>query len=193
MCEHYLIDQNKVYASGQSSGGMMSWACARDLGDIFVAVAPISANGTLTAVPVPDEDDPKVAIIGFIGARYIGTDNPMSDRQGIIAWLGILILCIGVPKIIFMLIDLVGRLLHAIYKPISIRFFGWLGLILGIGFFCIAFYGSFFGVAHFQVKEITYTSPRLPEAFDGYRIVQISDIHSGSYKQRPGIVKTMMC
>ena len=131
-------------------------------------------------------------IIGFIGARYIGTDNPMSDRQGIIAWLGILILCIGVPKIIFMLIDLVGRLLHAIYKPISIRFFGWLGLILGIGFFCIAFYGSFFGVAHFQVKEITYTSPRLPEAFDGYRIVQISDIHSGSYKQRPGIVKTMV-
>lgn len=67
MCEHYLIDQNKVYASGQSSGGMMSWACARDLGDIFVAVAPISANGTLTAVPVPDVDDPKVAIIGFIG------------------------------------------------------------------------------------------------------------------------------
>ena len=47
-----------------------------------------------------------ILIIGFIGARYIGTDNPMSDRQGIIAWLGILILCIGVPKIIFMLIDL---------------------------------------------------------------------------------------
>ena len=131
-------------------------------------------------------------IIGFIGARYIGTDNPMSDRQGIIAWLGILILCLGVPKLIFMLIDWLGRLLHTICKPISVRFFMWLGLLLGVGFFCIAFYGSFFGVAHFQVKEVTYTSSRLPQAFDGYRIVQISDIHSGSFHQHPSIVKKMV-
>lgn len=131
-------------------------------------------------------------IIGFIAARYIGTDNPMSDRQGIIAWLGILILCLGVPKLIFMLIDLIGRLLHAIIKPIAVRWFAWLGTILAIGFFCVAFYGSFFGVGHFQVKQVTYTSSRLPAAFDGYRIVQISDIHSGSFHQRPGIVKKMV-
>ena len=34
--------------------------------------------------------------------------------------------------------------------------------------------------------------PRLPEAFDGYRIVQISDIHSGSYKHSPGIIEKMV-
>ena len=129
---------------------------------------------------------------GFIGARYIGTQNPMSDRQGIIAWLGILILCIGVPKLIFMLVDLIGRLLHVICKPIAVRWFAWLGLLLATGFFCVAFYGSFFGVEHFQVKQVTYTSSRLPAAFDGYRIVQISDIHSGSFHQRPGIVKKMV-
>ena len=129
---------------------------------------------------------------GFIGARYIGTDNPMSDRQGIIAWLGILILCIGVPKLIFMLVDLIGRLLHAIIKPIPVRWFTWLGTMLAIGFFCVAFYGSTLGLSHFQVKQVTYTSSRLPAAFDGYRIVQISDIHSGSFHQRPGIVKKMV-
>ncbi|MBQ6747294.1 MAG: metallophosphoesterase [Bacteroidaceae bacterium] len=129
---------------------------------------------------------------GFIGARYIGTQNPMSERQSIIAWLGIFILCIGVPKLIFMLIDLIGRILHAIIKPISMRWFAWLGTILAVGFFGIAFYGSTLGLSHFQVKEVTYTSSRLPQGFDGYRIVQISDIHSGSFKDRPGIIKEMV-
>lgn len=127
-----------------------------------------------------------------MGARYIGTNNPISERQGIIAWLGILILCIGVPKLIFMLTDLIGRILHAIFKPISVRWFCWLGIILAVGFFGIAFYGSTLGIAHLQVKHVTYSSPRLPAAFDGYRIVQISDIHSGSFKQRPGIIKDMV-
>ena len=129
---------------------------------------------------------------GFIGARYIGTQNPMSERQSIIAWVGIFILCIGVPKLIFMLIDLIGRILHAIIKPISMRWFAWLGTILAVGFFGIAFYGSTLGLSHFQVKEVTYTSSRLPQGFDGYRIVQISDIHSGSFKDRPGIIKEMV-
>lgn len=133
-----------------------------------------------------------ILAVGFIAARYIGTQNPMSERQGTIAWLGIFILCIGVPKLIFMLIDLLGRLLHAIIKPISVRWFAWLGIILAIGFFSIAFYGTTLGLSHFQVKQVTYTSSRLPAAFDGYRIVQISDIHSGSFHQRPGIIKEMV-
>ena len=129
---------------------------------------------------------------GFIGARYIGTQNPMSERQSIIAWLGIFILCIGVPKLIFMLVDLIGRLIHALIKPIPLRLFFWLGIILAAGFFGVAFYGSTLGLNHFQVKHITYTSPRLPEGFDGYRIVQLSDIHSGSFKNRPGIISKMV-
>ena len=129
---------------------------------------------------------------GFIVARYIGTQNALSDRQSIIAWLGIFILCIAMPKLFFMLVDLIGRILHAIIKPIPVRWFCWLGIILAIGIFCIALYGSTLGLSHFQVKQVTYTSPRLPQAFDGYRIVQISDIHSGSYKHSPGIIEKMV-
>lgn len=129
---------------------------------------------------------------GFISAEYIGTQNPLVERQSIIAWLGIFIICIGMPKLFFMLVDLIGRILHAIIKPISVRWFAWLGIILAVGFFCIALYGSTLGLSHFQVKQVTYTSPRLPQAFDGYRIVQISDIHSGSYKDRPDIMEKLV-
>ncbi|MBO7419457.1 MAG: metallophosphoesterase [Bacteroidaceae bacterium] len=129
---------------------------------------------------------------GFMAARYIGTDNPMSERQSIIAWLGVLILCIGVPKLIFMLVSLVGKLLHWVIKPIPTKLFDWAGIALALCMFGIAFYGSFLGIGNIQVKQVSYTSPRLPKGFDGYRIVQISDIHSGSFKNRPGILKKMV-
>lgn len=45
VCDHYRVDRRRVYASGQSSGGMMTWACAEYLGDIFAAAAPFSAQG----------------------------------------------------------------------------------------------------------------------------------------------------
>lgn len=129
---------------------------------------------------------------GFIASRYIGTNNPMSERQSIIALLGILILCIGVPKLFFMLVDLIGRIVHLIVKPIPVKPFAWAGIIIALCMFGIVFYGSTFGIGHFQVKQLTYTSPRIPKGFNGYRIVQISDIHSGSFKNRPGIIKELV-
>ena len=44
LVEHYNVDKSRVYASGQSSGGMMSWACACYRSDYFAAVAPVSAK-----------------------------------------------------------------------------------------------------------------------------------------------------
>ena len=47
MLENYNIDTSRVYASGQSSGGAMTWACAGQLPDLFTAVAPVSMAGTI--------------------------------------------------------------------------------------------------------------------------------------------------
>lgn len=42
-------------------------------------------------------------------------------------------------------------------------------------------YGFFFGWRHIIVRRATCTSPLLPAAFDGYRVLQLSDIHIGTY------------
>ena len=133
-----------------------------------------------------------ILVIGFIGARYIGTDNPMYDHRSIIAWLGILILWFGIPKLMFMLASLIGKLLHLIIKPIPVKPFNWAGIVLAVCFFGIAFYGAIFGIANIQVTAVDYTSQRLPQGFNGYRIVQISDIHSGSFKNRPEIIEKLV-
>ena len=45
----------------------------------------------------------------------------------------------------------------------------------------LVFYGYFVGFSTLEVRQFEYTSADLPEAFDGYRIVQFSDAHVGSY------------
>ena len=61
------------------------------------------------------------------------------------------------------------------------EFLSKMGLIAaGIPF--VAFvYGMVRGAYNYQVKRLTLTSPNLPAAFDGYRILQISDLHTGSF------------
>lgn len=49
-----------------------------------------------------------------------------------------------------------------------------------MAFFCFI-YGFTEGFPKMQVKRITIYVPNLPKSFEGYRIVQFSDIHLGSY------------
>jgi predicted MPP superfamily phosphohydrolase len=45
-------------------------------------------------------------------------------------------------------------------------------------------YGSLIGRNRFEVTEVELTFENLPESFDGYRVVQISDIHARSFECR---------
>ena len=55
------------------------------------------------------------------------------------------------------------------------------GVVLVVLNWYVLFYGSFVGFDQITVREMTYESAELPEAFDGYRIVQFSDAHVGTY------------
>ncbi len=67
MLENYNIDTSRVYASGQSSGGAMTWACAGQLPDLFTAVAPVSMAGTIFV-----ENDP-------VGTSLVPVDCYMGE------------------------------------------------------------------------------------------------------------------
>ena len=55
----------------------------------------------------------------------------------------------------------------------------------------IIVYGLTFGFWQLNIKEVTYESPDIPEAFDGYKIVQVTDVHCGGSFWGPykGLVK----
>lgn len=55
-----------------------------------------------------------------------------------------------------------------------------IAIILAFVFFLFLLYGISIGKYNYQVKKINLSFPELPSEFNGFRIIQISDIHSGS-------------
>jgi predicted MPP superfamily phosphohydrolase len=69
------------------------------------------------------------------------------------------------------------------------NFLSQLGLIISAVPFTGVLYGVTKGRNNFNVARVPIRSGRLPDAFDGLRIVQISDIHLGSYGGDTAIVQ----
>ncbi len=49
-------------------------------------------------------------------------------------------------------------------------------------------YGITKGKYDFKVNKVKLSFKNLPKAFEGFKIVQISDIHSGSFDSREAII-----
>lgn len=65
-------------------------------------------------------------------------------------------------------------------------FISWLGLGLGGGLFSTLLYG-FGNKYNYQVKKVKLAFNNLPQAFEGMRIVHVSDIHSGSFQNKAAV------
>jgi hypothetical protein len=67
-------------------------------------------------------------------------------------------------------------------------FLSWLGIAVGGGLFTSLIYG-FTNKYNYKIKRVPLQFPNLPEAFRGLKIVQISDIHSGSFTDKDAVAK----
>ena len=59
-----------------------------------------------------------------------------------------------------------------------LRVSGLLAVLLG---WYVLLYGTFIGFSQLEVRRVEFASEDLPAAFDGYRIVQFSDVHIGTF------------
>ena len=109
-------------------------------------------------------------------------DNPA------ILWIFLLLIgLIAVPKAVFMLCSIVGLGFCKLFR--SRRNFGNLvGLLCVPVIWYILLYGSFIGFNKLEVNRQTFVSKDLPQAFDGYKVVILSDAHVGSYNERNAYV-----
>lgn len=61
------------------------------------------------------------------------------------------------------------------------KFIAQLGLVVAAVPFTSYLYGFLKGRYDFKVHRLTLTFPDLPDAFDGFRLAQLSDVHAGSF------------
>ena len=109
---------------------------------------------------------PSVSLLVAMGYIF-GGFAPESSLSALGVFL-VVFLCINVPKALF-------SILMPLVKKTAIG--------LGIALLTMAYliFGATEGKRYFQVKETTIESKDVPQGFDGYRIVQLSDMHVGSW------------
>jgi hypothetical protein len=106
----------------------------------------------------------------------------------------ILFLLIYIPKIFFLIVYGIGRLSGFLFQRKSLpqrkrhypgisraKFLSQIGIIMATAPFVTLLFGVFKGRFAFYTRLVKLSFPNLPKAFDGLRIVQISDLHLGSF------------
>ena len=81
----------------------------------------------------------------------------------------------------FYIVFSVTRMIFYIFwLPSKRRFWTWTGSVISFAVLLSFLYGIFVTRTDYEVKEIDVPFRNLPDAFDGYRVAFISDIHIGS-------------
>jgi len=101
---------------------------------------------------------------------------------------GVFIL-IYIPKLIFSVFLLFTEVIELILAIISsyhysTEIISYIGLGVAIVLFIALLYGMLFGKYHFKVDRVPITFKNLPDEWNGLRIVQISDLHIGSWSKK---------
>lgn len=144
------------------------WFCS--LGSVvLILLFPLIHEGRLNRILL-------TLVLGFfIGELIVSVFLLIDDLRRAAEWAGRMILS---PR---------GKVPASPAKGISrSSFLSSLGLLLGGSFLGVLIYG-FSNKYNYQIRRVRLNFPNLPEGFRGLRILQISDIHSGSF-DNPGKV-----
>lgn len=99
--------------------------------------------------------------------------------------------CIALPKLIFTVFSLIGRCSCDTSSDAGMVF-NTIGIVMAVGC-CLTFsYGFIFGWKMLKVRDTTLRYSELPKAFDGYRILQVTDLHLGTFEKRRRLIRAMV-
>lgn len=97
-----------------------------------------------------------------------------------VMWMLYTYVTIYVGKLIFTIISLFG-FIPRLWGSRCLRVFGIIGGVAALLAFLTLWWGALWGRRDIEVTECTIESDRLPKSFSGYKIVQISDLHVGTW------------
>lgn len=120
---------------------------------------------------------------GIIMTAYtIGLSLIRDFAPGDMTWLNVYLFMFGliiVPKLLFVTCSFAGLIARRVFS-LKRNWGNFVGIVLVLFSLYMLIYGSTVGVRKFTVKHVNLYFDDLPSAFDGYRIVQFTDLHAGS-------------
>lgn len=153
------------------------WACRRR----FRSAAPARIQ-TWTALAMW-----AVLIVALFLPRR-GGDN---DILRAVMWMLFIFMSVYIPKFVFIIFDLLARipqLLHRDrWKPVT-----WVGAAMAIITFVAMWWGALIDRNRIDVCEVDVAIAGLPASMDGMRLVQISDLHTGTWGTGNGFLQRLV-
>lgn len=114
--------------------------------------------------------------------------NFAPDNFDLLSWYLLLLTVWILPKLVFVVCSALGWG-HCVYHKTKTNWGNPIGLLCGFILACMSIYAYTIGFSKLEIRHVTYYSKDLPQAFDGYRIVQFSDAHVGTYGEtRAGVL-----
>lgn len=98
----------------------------------------------------------------------------------IVMWSLFSIMSVYIGKITFILFDLLASV-PQLWRKHRLKWLSLAGGVLAVVVFLSMWWGALINRFRVQVRTTEITVENLPESFDGYKIVQISDLHTGTY------------
>lgn len=114
--------------------------------------------------------------VALIMPRRSGSDSQLLT----VMWLLYAYMTVYIPKIFFVIIDLIARV-PQLFRHHRLKWLTRAGLCGAVIIFLSMWWGALFNRFTLDVKPVEVTIPNLPESFDGYTVVQLSDLHVGTY------------
>lgn len=122
-----------------------------------------------------------LAMMGYSLSLALEKDFAPDDIR-ILNWFLLLLGVWAIPKLTFTICSILGWG-HCVYHKTKTNWGNPIGVVIGIVIAIITVYGYTRGFSKLSVRHVTFVSSDVPEAFNGYRIVQFSDAHVGTYSK----------
>jgi hypothetical protein len=97
-----------------------------------------------------------------------------------VMWLLFGYLSVYISKISFIAFDLIASIPKLWHRK-RLSAISWIGVVVSIAVFGTLWWGALINRFALQTHEVTIEVPGLPKSFEGFRIVQFSDLHVGTY------------
>lgn len=111
-----------------------------------------------------------------------------ASRTQFFLWINFALLLFYIPKLVYLIFHFINYLINLLFKK-KTYVLRYMGAIIGVFIILMMCHGAFINTRNTEIRKVVIEVENLPQSFDGYKIVQISDIHLGSWDKDFSYIK----